>query len=238
MMDKIDILMISTSMALAGYWFITFCFPDIISPMAAAYDWLVDISLTMGYSGSFIVSLLGNATVLVPFPYVGVPYILGGLKDPNTSQYLFDPMIVGLAAGAGALIGEMTGYLAGYIGGSLIRDDKRSSFLQLVEQHPRLTPIVLWFLAATPIPDDVLIVPLGASKYPWWKVAIPQFIGKWMFLTAISWAGRLSLSFVEAFVVGASSGGVIGRTVETISMLLVVLVLYIIVKFDITKLSG
>ena len=229
-MEKIDILMILTTLGLVGYLILTFFIQDIISPLATAYEWLLNISLNMGYVGAFVVSLLGNATVLVPFPYVGVPYILGGLRDPNTSQYIFDPTVIGLVAGAGALIGEMTGYLAGYIGGTLIEEDHRTAFAKMAEEHPRLTPLLLWFLAVTPLPDDVLIIPLGLSKYSWWKVVIPQFIGKMMFLTAIAWAGRLSLDLVDAFVTGTSSGGIVGRTIDTLSLFAVLLIIYIITK--------
>ncbi|MHA1770655.1 MAG: VTT domain-containing protein [Candidatus Thorarchaeota archaeon] len=234
-MDKTDGIMILLTALLVLYWIITFAVLDIISPLATVYAWLLNVSLTMGYAGAFIVCLLGNATILVPFPYIGVPFILGGLQDPNTSAFVFDPTLVGIIAGAGALIGEMTGYVTGYLGGNLLEEEKRSSFLMLANRYPRITPLVLWFLAVTPLPDDVLVVPLGAAKYPWWKVVIPQFVGKAMFLAAIAWAGRLGLTWLDAFVSGTAAGGIVGRTIETISLFLVIVVFYVILKSDILQ---
>jgi uncharacterized membrane protein YdjX (TVP38/TMEM64 family) len=91
---------------------------------------------------------------------------------------------------------------------------------------------VLWFLAVTPIPDDVLVVPLGAAKYPWWKVILPQFIGKTMFLTAIAYSGRLSLGFVESIIASMDPTSVISRLIEVSALLLVILAVYALVRID------
>ncbi|MHA1742400.1 MAG: VTT domain-containing protein [Candidatus Thorarchaeota archaeon] len=231
-MDRVSVGAAVVAFMIGVYWFATLLNPDIVGPILATYEWLVAISLGAGYAGAFIVSLLGNATVLVPFPYVGVPFILGGARDPTTHVFLFDPTIVGIVAGAGALIGEMTGYVAGYLGGGLVNQEKRSRFRELAADHPWATPFLLWFLAATPIPDDVLVVPLGASRYDWWKVAIPQFVGKTMFLAAIAWAGRFGLDWVDTLVASTGSGGVLGTTMETLGLLLVVFIVYMMLRND------
>ena len=196
-MNRSDRLLIISISGLLIYFILGIFLPDLASPFAVAYSLLLDISLVLGYTGALVVSFLGNATILFPFPYIAVPFILGGLTDEVTSMFVFDPWIIGIVAGFGALIGEMTGYIIGYGGGKLIDQEQRNGFREFIESHPRATPLVLWFLAATPIPDDILIVPLGAARYPWWKVALPQLIGKTMFMIAIAWAGRFGLDIVE-----------------------------------------
>ena len=210
--------------------------PDLASPFAVVYSLLLDISLVLGYTGAFIVSFFGNATILFPFPYIAVPFILGGITDEVTSMFVFDPWIIGIVAGFGALIGEMTGYIIGYGGGKLIDQEQRNGFRKFIESHPRATPLVLWFLAATPIPDDILIVPLGAARYPWWKVALPQLIGKTMFMIAIAWAGRFGLDIIETIFGGSNPLSLVSRGIEVIALLSVIVAVYLLVRIDWGKL--
>ena len=225
--DKIFLGSISL---LLVYWAVILIVPDFLGPLQLMYSWLVDITLLIGYPGAFIVSFIGNATILLPFPYVGVPFILGGLRDLVLDVFAFDPWIVGMIAGLGAALGEMISYLIGYGGGSLIDEDQKNGFRNFVLKYPKTTPIVLWILAVTPIPDDVLLVPLGAAKYSWWKVFIPQLVGKTMFLAAIAWAGRFGMDWIGLLLGGADVNNPFTKSVEVIGLLLVILAIYVIVR--------
>ncbi|MHA2432080.1 MAG: VTT domain-containing protein [Candidatus Thorarchaeota archaeon] len=227
--DKLVILSVSI---VVFYWIVAIGIPGIVSPLIAVYYWLLDFTLFAGYQGSLVISFLGNATILFPFPYVGVPFILGGLRDIVTDAFVFDPWLVGLVSGLGAMLGEMTGYAVGFAGGALVEEEQRNRFRDFVLQYPRLTPLVLWFLAATPIPDDILVVPLGAAKYPWWKVALPQLVGKSMFLATIAWTGRFGLSWVGEFIGGLDPTSIMTKSVEVVGFLLVILAVYFMVRVD------
>ncbi|MHA2085238.1 MAG: VTT domain-containing protein [Candidatus Thorarchaeota archaeon] len=230
-MKTSDYVLIVASISLAVYWVLIALFPSITSPVVQIYNWILDTSLIIGYPGTFVVSFIGNATVLFPFPYFGVPFVLGGLLVPDATAFAFDPWIVGLLSGVGAAIGEMTGYAIGYGGGQLIDEEKRNGFKEYALSHPRALPFVIWFLAATPIPDDVLVVPLGAARYAWWKVFVPQLFGKTMFLSAIAWAGRFGLQWIDALLLGDPTS-LISRSIEVIAIFLVVLSIYMIIKVD------
>ena len=231
-----DHILIGASILLAVYWVIIALNPSIASPIVLIYNWILDTSLIIGYLGTFVVSFIGNATVLFPFPYFGVPFALGGLLVPDASSFAFDPWIVGLISGVGAAIGEMTGYAIGYAGGHLIDEERRNRFKEFAISHPRALPVVLWFLAATPIPDDLLVMPLGSARYPWWKVFVPQLLGKTMFLSAIAWAGRFGLQWIEAILLG-DPGNLVSRSIEVIAVFLVILSMYIIVRVDWTRMG-
>jgi membrane protein YqaA with SNARE-associated domain len=235
-MRKLDLILILAVVSLFVYWILIIINPLILGPFHAAYDWFLDFSVLLGYPGAFIISLIGNATILLPFPYIGVPFILGGVQTVPSGPFIFDPWLIGLVSGIGATIGEMTGYAIGYAGGELIKEEQRSRIRDLALQHPKLTPFLLWFVAATPIPDDVLVVPLGASKYPWWKVLAPQLIGKTMFLTGIAWAGRLSLSWIGNLLIGDPTS-LLSKSIEVVALLLVILAVYLMVRMDWTSYS-
>jgi len=231
-MRNSDKLLLLSVFAVLVYLVLSVLFPDLVSPFGVIYNWLLDVSLYLGYSGAFFIAAIGNATILVPFPYIGVAFILGGLRDSSMMTFIFDPWLIGIISGIGAMIGEMTGYFIGYGGGKLIDKDQTSAFKKYVDSHPKATPFVVWFLAATPIPDDVLVVPLGAARYSWWKVAFAQLIGKTMFLIGISWSGRIGLEFVGSILGSTDPLSILSRIVEVSSVLLVIVAIYLLVRID------
>ena len=232
-MRKSDRLLIVSVIALAVYFVLSVTVEGISSPIVVIYNWLLDISLVLGYFGPFIVSFIGNASFLFPMPYMVVTFIVGGFTDTVTGQFIFNPWIVGIVSGLGATIGEMTGYLLGYGGRKLIAEDQRNSFSDYIKTRPRATPLVIWLLAVSPVPDDFFIVPLGAAKYPWWKVAIPQFVGKSMFMVLAAWAGRYSLGFFEALLGNPAS--LTSRILEISALLLLIFGLYSLVRINWSK---
>ena len=235
MRNSDKLLIISISLLLV-YFVVGILYPSLVSPFVVAYNFFLDASLVLGYPGALIISFIGNATILFPFPYIAVPFILGGITNEVTSVFVFDPWIIGLVAGFGAMLGEMTGYFIGYGGGHLIDPDQRNGFKEFIESHPKATPLVLWFLAATPIPDDILIVPLGAARYSWWKVAIPQFIGKTMFIMVIAWAGRIGLEFMGTLFGGTDPLSLLSRVIEVTVLLMVIFSIYLLARIDWGKL--
>ena len=75
-----------------------------------------------GYLGAFLISLIGNATVL--FPGIVLPILSGLGIVLYPAAGLVSPVMVGLAGGAGAAIGEMVGYMAGYSGRGIVENNK------------------------------------------------------------------------------------------------------------------
>ena len=64
-----------------------------------------------GYPGIFLISLLANATILLPRPGVAIVFAMGSV---------FEPALVALAAGLGATVGEISAYAAGFSGQAVI----------------------------------------------------------------------------------------------------------------------
>ncbi len=230
-MKRIDIGMLLSVLIIAIYWVIIIVFEDLTGPLVGMYYWIQGLSLLIGYPGAFLVSFMGNVTVLFPFPYIAVIFLLGGANAGVAGPFLFDPWLLGIVSGIGATLGEMTGYLLGRFGARFVHQEQRSRFLDLIHRYPRMTPIVLWFLAVTPLPDDVVIIPLGLTGYPMRKVIVPQFIGKCMFLIAIAWAGRLGLSFVESIVIGNPTSQ-ISKSIEVIALLALLIAVYLVIRGD------
>ncbi|GAI57353.1 unnamed protein product [marine sediment metagenome] len=71
-----------------------------------------------GYLGAFLISLIGNAGVILAAPVLPILSAIGVVLYPVTG--LVGPVIVGLVGGVGAGIGEMVGYVVGYSGRGVV----------------------------------------------------------------------------------------------------------------------
>lgn len=121
-----------------------------------------------GYPGIFLLSILTNATVLIPLPGVVFTSAMGAV---------FDPFWVAVASGSGATLGELSGYMAG-VGGQV--------WLTNLDWYKRLEywirkynhwPIILLAFIPNPLFDMAGFI-AGAGKVPLWKFLLFTWIGK------------------------------------------------------------
>ncbi len=140
----------------------------------------------LGYLGVFLVSVLSNATVVLPVPGIAVVFAGGSVLDP---------LLVGLVAGVGEPLGELTGYLAGYAGSAVIEDSERfRKVADLVERRGFLT---LFVLSMIPNPlFDLAGVAAGMAKYPVARFLLPCWLGKTIKSILVAVAGSISLEWV------------------------------------------
>jgi uncharacterized membrane protein YdjX (TVP38/TMEM64 family) len=146
-----------------------------------------------GYAGSFLLSILGNATILLPAPWLIFVFTMGAR---------FHPFGVALASGTGAAIGEMSGYLAGYSGQTVIDDSKTyKRLVDWMDRHGNLTVLVLAFIP-NPL-FDLAGIAAGALKMPVWQFMFWAWIGKFLktLVTAYAGAGVFSIPLLNDFFV-------------------------------------
>ena len=142
-----------------------------------------------GYLGIFLVALLANATVLLPAPGVAIIYAMGAV---------FNPFLVGLAAGTGGAIGELSGYLAGFSGQAVIeRTDVYERFQPGVEKYGGWAILVL---SAIPNPFfDVAGIAAGISKMKMRTFLLSTWAGQLIKMTLFALAGRYSIGWITQF---------------------------------------
>jgi len=142
-----------------------------------------------GYPGIFLLSLLANATLILPAPGIALTFTFGAV---------FNPIGVALAAGAGAALGELTGYLAGFSGQGVLQDSKTYQRLEGWTQRYGNWAILL--LAFVPNPFfDLAGAAAGALR-----MALPRFllwtlVGKVLKMLLIAYAGASSLNWLLAY---------------------------------------
>ncbi len=146
-----------------------------------------------GYVGIFLLSILANATIIVPVP---------GVILASAMATIFNPLGVAIAAGSGAALGELTGYLAGFSGQGVMENSRRyTRILKWMKNHRRLTDLAILALAAIPNPFfDLAGMASGALKIPIWRFLLLVWLGKIIKMLPFAYAGSPILSFISSLL--------------------------------------
>lgn len=141
-----------------------------------------------GYPGIFLLSILANATVILPAPGILFVFAMGAV---------FNPTGVAIAAGLGAALGELSGYLAGFSGQAII---ERANLYDRVHDwmmsHSRLSYLAIVVLAFIPNPFfDLAGIASGALRIPVLNFLFFCAIGKIMKMLIFAYAGASSFEF-------------------------------------------
>lgn len=121
-----------------------------------------------GYPGIFLLSILTNATVLIPLPGVVFTSAMGAV---------FNPFWVAIAAGSGAMLGELSGYMAGVGGQVWLSNLNWYKRLEIWIKKYNHWPIILLAFIPNPLFDMAGFI-AGAGKVPLWKFLLFTWIGK------------------------------------------------------------
>jgi len=132
--------------------------------------WLMD---RYGVVGVFLVSFIGNS-----IPYSTIPYLLfiviysSRVKEP----LIYVSMI--LLASLGASMGKIIVYFVGYGARKALPNGLRNNIEIYGRLFKRSTFLVILFFAASPLPDDLLYIPVGAMRYDLKRYFLALLIGK------------------------------------------------------------
>lgn len=144
------------------------------------------------YVGLFLVSLVGNATVLLPVPSLAATFVAGGI---------FNPVLAGLVSGAGMAAGELSGYLAGYGGTAIVRPSEYPTLQRIQHWMQRHGFVTVVALAAIPNPVfDLAGVAAGMSRFPVQNFLLACFLGKTCKALIIAFLGARSLHLLGQYV--------------------------------------
>ncbi|MEM2760599.1 MAG: VTT domain-containing protein [Nitrososphaerales archaeon] len=132
---------------------------------------LFPFSEEVGYLSLFIVSFVGSAVVFIPVPFF---FILVTMSiDPK-----FNPHILALISAIGATAGKMVIFYGSYYGRRILTDKTKQRMLPLQRLVSRYGWVAAFIAAATPIPDDLVYIPLGLSKYNPMRFLVATLAGK------------------------------------------------------------
>lgn len=188
------------------------------------WDILREFIEKYGVTGVFIVSFLGNT-----IPYSTIPYLLfiiiyaGILRDP------FYHLLITIFGGLGAAFGKIIVYFFGYGVRHILPENIKANIEFFANFFKKSTFIAIFVFAASPLPDDIIYVPLGAMKYDIKKYFIALLAGK-ILITGI------------AVYFGSAFTGLLRETIKypeyiTIPVLIVITIyiMYLVARIDWVK---
>jgi membrane protein DedA with SNARE-associated domain len=184
-------------------------------------DWMVQFALQFGYLGVFLISFIGSVSVIFPIPYTLAIFVLGVILDPT---------IVAVCGGVGAAIGEFSGYAIGYYGRSIVNEQRQKKMDYMVKLFDKYGAAAIFLFALTPLPDDLLFIPLGVMRYPFWKAFIPALLGKTAMTFILAYSGQQSIELIETIFGGSGWLGTV------ITAVLLVVIIAAMIKIDWEKL--
>ena len=175
------------------------------------WTWMMELVTVYGYVGAFLVCILGNISIFIPIPFALIVYAFGSTLNP---------LLLGLVSGLGSTIGEMVSYLLGW-GGRKIIESRYGSRLdaakKLIERYGALS---VFLIALLPVPDDLLLIPLGMMKYDIKKTFIAMLLGKTIMCILLAYAGAFSFSYLRDIF---ASGGVVGGIASAVLLAIIII---------------
>ena len=173
-----------------------------------------------GYVGAFLVCILGNISIFIPIPFALIVYAFGSALNP---------LLLGLVGGLGSAIGEMVSYLLGW-GGRKIIEGRYGSRLDAAKRLVgRYGAFSVFLIALLPVPDDLLLIPLGMMGYDFKKTFVALLLGKTLLCIFLAYAGAFSFSYLRDVF---AAGGVVGG-VASVAMLMIIII--VMLKIDWAK---
>ena len=133
-----------------------------------------------------ILALIGGTSIFLPFPYYIFTISFGAAG--------LNPLLLGIFAGIGTLVGDTTSYYLGYKGREIVpkkltKHFKKISHWATHEKQKHLLIFTFLYTAFIPLSDDIIMIPAGAIKYPFLKLATTACLGKIVFNTLLALSG-------------------------------------------------
>jgi len=148
----------------------------------------------IGYPGISLLSFIGAGSVIIPIPYT---VILFGIAPA------FNPLLLAIAAGLGAAGGELVGYGLGYAGRHAVGKKRRRQLDAMLSIFERFGMPAVFIFALTPLPDDLLFIPLGLMHYSLWKAFTACVAGKFAMSFIIAHVGKAAGKLFDNWMLAA-----------------------------------
>ncbi|MEM2910662.1 MAG: VTT domain-containing protein [Nitrososphaerota archaeon] len=168
---------------------------------------LIDLFVSYGYFGSFIISFLGSLIPFLPLPYL-FPIVLLSMK--------LDPLLIGVLSGLGGSLGKVTSYMVGRFWRRFMSQDSKNRLEFFKSMIDKYGAVAVFLFALTPLPDDVIYIPMGIIGYGFLKFMLANCAGKVVLAIFVAYLGRYYKELMDMFV---------GESMSMLSVLVAVAVM-------------
>jgi membrane protein DedA with SNARE-associated domain len=176
----------------------------------------------LGYVGILVISFVSSLIPFIPIPYF--PVLITASFNPN-----FNPHIISIVSALGIVGAKTIIFFISYYGRKILSDKTKKRMRPLQNLVSRYGWFGAFIAALTPIPDDIVYIPLGLAKYNPWKFATATFAGKFLMNESIVWG---SIFLGRPFVENILSSDTTDQTSLIIAAIVSIIVLAIVVYFS------
>ena len=173
--------------------------------------------------GVFVISFGLN---LVPFASPSNLFIASNAALMVNS----DPFTLGFLVALGSASAKGIHYTISFFVGKHLNEKRKQRLATEALKIKRWAFILLFVAAATPIPDEPVVIPLGLMKYSPAKFFLAFFLGKLSITIIGAWLGIMSEGFLSSSI---GQGALIA-----ISIILTIVITIILLKIDLGKITA
>jgi len=140
-----------------------------------------------------------------------------------------DPLSIGFLVALGSTSAKLIHYIVSFFIGKRLGEKRRKRLDAAVIKLRRWAFLALFIAAATPIPDEPVIIPLGLMRYSPVKFALVFFSGKLL----VGVFGAYMGGFGEQFLGGYLSQ----EALAIISIALTIVITVVLLKVDLSRIA-
>ncbi len=168
--------------------------------------------------GAFIVSLLGNAV-----PYTTIPYLVWIMLTAPEYRDPLEKAAIIIAAGVGAALGKVIVYSFGRAAHHVLPEHVKENMEMFAKLFEKWGFLAIFIFAASPLPDDILYIPLGVAGY-----------NPVLFFTAVALGKIVITAMAVAFsdILSSFTGGATSPAFVAALILVSIVVTVIIARID------
>ena len=185
----------------------------------------------VGYFGLSIISFFGSLIPFVPLPSF---LLLATMAVGDT----FDIHALALLSAITSTVAKQIIFYASYSGRRIIKEETRKRMKPFERLVKRYGAAAAFVAAATPIPDDIVYIPLGLAKYNPKRFFLATFAGKILLSYVIVLLSRFfGLSYVEPVVENVHDPSVVYIGIAVFTGL-VTLIIILMLRLNWEKILG
>lgn len=192
---------------------------------------MYDLDPTLGYVGLFTVSFVGSIIPFIPVPFLIYVAIMS--VDPT-----FDPHLLALSTALGATIGKILIFYISYYGRKALSEESKRKMLPLQRVVNRYGWFATFIAAATPVPDDLVYIPLGLAKYNPLHFLLATLSGKIVISESTVWFSKFGLSEFLQPMLEDEKSTIMLYIYASILAAVIGIIVYYMVKLDWYKYVG
>jgi membrane protein DedA with SNARE-associated domain len=186
----------------------------------------------LGYVGILVISFVSSLIPFIPIPYF--PVLITASFNPN-----FNPHIISIVSALGIVGAKTIIFFISYYGRKILSDKTKKRMRPLQNLVSRYGWFGAFIAALTPIPDDIVYIPLGLAKYNPWKFATATFAGKFLMNESIVWGSIfLGRPFVENILSSDTTDQTSLIIAAIVSTIVLAIVVYFSLRIDWAKVVG